>query len=339
MSLIFGNKEVGEDFPAFIIAEIGSNHNQDLNLAFEMIESAKENGADAVKFQSLNVDELYFNPPQDVVDLHKKIDLIESWHRDLKNFCDKKKILFFSAPTYFRAVDILEELGVDFYKLASAQVGTFPQIVKKVAKTKKPIILSGGISTFKDLEKTVKIIREFHNDFAILHCNSIYPVPYEKVNLKMIEVYKSMFGNVVGFSDHTDDIFASIGAVSLGAKIIERHFTIDKKLPVPDAEISILPETFKRMVQGIRAVEQSFLKRDRTSLEFEEKEFKEEILYRLILKVDKKAGEKFSKDDFAYKRHHFGVDCRDEGLILTKMVANRDLKKGELLEWKFLRGF
>src|SRR5687767_7014684 len=139
-----GDKHIGGD-KTFIIAEIGSNHNQDKQLAFESIEAAKESGADAVKFQSLNVEKMYFNPSDDIKKLHKKIDLEESWHRELKEFSEKKELIFFSSPTYLSSVDLLESLDVVLYKLASAQIGTFPQLVRKVAGLGKPTIFSTGI--------------------------------------------------------------------------------------------------------------------------------------------------------------------------------------------------
>ena len=125
----------------YIIAEIGSNHNQSLELAKEMIISAKESGADAVKFQSIDVNELYYNPSQKIRDLHAKIDLSEQWHYDLKDFCDKQQITFFSAPTYLKSIEILEDINVELYKLASAQLGTFPQLVESVIKLKKPTLI------------------------------------------------------------------------------------------------------------------------------------------------------------------------------------------------------
>jgi sialic acid synthase SpsE len=323
----------------YIIAEIGSNHNQSLSLAKEMIDSAKESGADAVKFQSIDVNELYFNPSQKTRELHSKIDLEESWHKELKEYSDKKEITFFSAPTYLKAIDILEDIGVELYKLASAQVGTFPQIVEAVAKIGKPTLLSTGIVSYGELEKTVRLFAKHKNDnFAIFHCNSLYPTPYEKANLQLIEVYKSMFGKTVGYSDHTEGIYASLSAVTLGAKIIERHFTTDKNLPIPDAPISILPHEFSEMVKGIRAIEQAIQKKSRIEIEKDELGFKRSILYRLVTKVTKKVGESFKIEDFEFKRDPNGINVKDSEFVIEKMVANRDISKGELLSWEMLKG-
>lgn len=323
----------------FTIAEIGSNHNQSLDLAKEMIIAAKESGADAVKFQSININELYYNPSQKIKDLHAKIDLSEQWHYELKEFCDKYNIIFHSSPTYLKAIDILEEAGVELYKLASAQIGTFPQLVEAVIKLKKPTLISTGIVSYSEIEQVIKLFAKYnHDNFAIFHCNSLYPTPYEKANLHLIEVYKNMFHKTIGYSDHTQGIYASLAAVSLGAKVIERHFTIDKKLPIPDAPISILPHEFRDMVNGIRAIEQTLQTRSRIELEADEKKFKESILYRLVLKHDKKENEYFTIDDFEFKRHHVGIDCRNMQTVLNHMQTACNISKGELLIWSKLKG-
>jgi len=323
----------------FLIAEIGSNHNQNINLAKEMINAAKISGADAVKFQSINVNELYYNPSNEVKELHKKIDLQESWYYELKECCDKNEIIFFSSPTYLKAIDILEKVQVELYKLASAQIGTFPQLTEAVIKLKKPTLLSTGIVSYGELEQVVKLFKKYnHENFAIFHCNSLYPTPYEKANLHLIEVYKKMFGITIGYSDHTKGIYASLAAVSLGAKIIERHFTIDKNLSIPDASISILPEEFKKMTDGIRAIEAALQSKSRIELETDEDKFKEKILYRLILKRNKNENEHFIFDDFDFKRDASGIDCRKLDFIITHMQTNNKLSKGSLLMWSDLKG-
>lgn len=323
----------------FTIAEIGSNHNQSLALAKEMIDAAKSSGADAVKFQSINIDELYYHPSPNIQKLHKKIDLEESWHYDLNEYCKRKEIVFFSAPTYLKAVDILEDIDVQLYKLASAQVGTFPVLVDKVASLQKPTLLSTGIVSYSELEKVVKTFHKNSNhNFAILHCNSLYPTPYEKANLHLIEVYQRMFGKTIGYSDHTEGIYASLAAVTMGAKIIERHFTTDKSIPIPDAKISILPHQFKDMVLGVRAIESAMCSSSRIELEEDEQRFKESILYRLVLKKKKNQNDGFTADDFEFKRSAEGIDCREMETVIDHMVCNVPLEKGCLLHWGLLKG-
>lgn len=325
-----GDKHIGGD-KTFIIAEIGSNHNQDKQLAFESIEAAKESGADAVKFQSLNVEKMYFNPSDDIKKLHKKIDLEESWHSTLKEFSEKKGLIFFSSPTYLSSVDLLESLDVVLYKLASAQIGTFPQLVRKVARLGKPVIFSTGIVSYSELEKVVNIFNEEGNpNFMILHCNSLYPTPYDQVNLQLMGTYKQMFGCIVGFSDHTDNVYAPIGAVAMGAKIIEKHFALSRSLPVPDAAYSLEPKEFKIMSEGIRAIEQTGGISYRTEILPDEMLFKKKILYRLVLNKAKRKGELISPGDYDYLRSPEGIDCRDQRAFLQQ-IATRDIAKGELL--------
>ena len=316
----------------FIVAEIGSNHCQDINLAFDLIDAAKDCGADAVKFQSLSLDDQYYRPSKEIISLFKKINLKEDWVVKLKKYSDRRKIVFFSSPTYLKAVDLLEDAGVEIYKLASAQVSTFPQLVKKVAKLNKPILLSSGLVNRKELTEVVSLIRRTGNrKLVILHCNSIYPTPYKKVNLNLIKTYQELFNGPVGFSDHSRDIFMPIAAAALGAMVIEKHFMLDKKNISPDRNISLLPRQFKNMTEGIRDVETGLGNAERVCLEPEENSFKSKIIHRLVLKNDKKINEPFRSSDFDFKRYSLGIDCRQESEISKNFKARNDLKKGTLL--------
>lgn len=326
-----------DDDRTYVIAEIGSNHNQDLQLAYESIDAAVECGADAVKFQSLNVKKLYYSPSPDMRELHQKIDLQEEWHSLLKSYSDRKGITFFSSPTYLEAVDILESIEVSLYKLASAQIGTFPQLVSKVAATGKPTIFSTGLVSYGELEKVVRIFQEQGNHkFIILHCNSTYPTPPEEVNLSLIETYRKMFGCPVGFSDHTQGITIPIAAVTLGACVIEKHFTISRNLPVPDASFSLEPQEFQAMVKSIRAVEESKKFTPRTEIIPEEKKFKDSILYRVVLNQNKQANERLLPSEVNYLRYHEGVDCRELWHYST-VYLNKNLPAGTLLHAEDIR--
>lgn len=322
----------------FIIAEIGSNHNGDIKLAFESIDAAKASKADAVKFQSLNLSKLYHQPSADIQSLHKKIDLDEAWYSELKNYCDKKDIIFFSSPTYLEAVDLLENLGVALYKIASAQAGTFPQLVEKVAKLNKPTIFSTGLMNTLEVQKLIQLFKKCENEkFILLHCNSIYPTPPEKVNLSLLQTYARLTDNPIGFSDHTLDIYIPIAAVAMGAKVIEKHFTLDKKIPSPDASISLEPKRFEEMVDAIRSVESARGDGLRESIDPEESSFKESIIYRLVLQKSKHAGEKFEASDFDFKRYPKGIDCRDLSIILETAIAAKPLNAGEVLDWSHVQ--
>ena len=324
----------------YIIAEIGSNHNQNLHLAYETIDAAIDSGANAVKFQSLNIDELYYEPSFTIREIHKKLDLCEEWHGLLKKYCDNRGITFFSSPTYLKAIDILESIQVSLYKIASAQIGTFPQIVERVALTGKPVIISTGIVSYSDLEKMIHIFKKAKNDkLIILHCNSIYPTPYEKVHLGLMDTYKQMFGSLIWFSDHTKGIAIALAAVASGACVIEKHFTISRELPIPYAPFSLEPLEFKEMVEGIRAIEQSILPAYRTEIMPEEDKFKESILYRLILKKDKKEGELLNSDDLSYLRYSSGIDCREIFLRSSGAYLTKNLSAGSILHYEDIKFF
>ena len=317
----------------YVIAEIGSNHCQDIALAKEHIVAAAESGANAVKFQSLNVNEQYFNPSQSIVELHKLIDFNETWYEELNNFSKKHNVTFFSSPTYFRSIELLERINVPVYKLASAQIATFPQLVRKVAETGKPVIFSTGLVSYADIEKSVKIFKDSGNDnLIILHCNSVYPTPPDIVGLQVMETYRKMFGCIVGFSDHTEGITVASAAVALGAKVIEKHFVTDKKSSSPDASSSILPSQFKQMVDNIRVVEQACDSKIRIEIAPEEAKFKARITNKIILNKAKKKGDLILESDFDFKRTEGGINSFDNQLVLGKPYIT-DLPKNTVLEY------
>jgi sialic acid synthase SpsE len=324
----------------FIIAEIGSNHCGDIAVAKESIDAAKISGADAVKFQSISLKQLYHDPCDNIRDLHRKIDMAETWHATLQSYCEEAGILFFSSPTYMQAVDILESIGVRLYKIASAQVGVFPQIIDKVAALGKPTLLSTGLVTVGQMENVINSFYKHENKkYIILHCNSIYPTPSEKVCLQRMNIWRSMFQCIVGFSDHTEGIAIPLAAVAMGASVIEKHFSLSKKMNSPDAFFSLEPAEFNNMVVSIRNIESACKScRPRNNIELEEKEFKQSIRYRLVLKRDKKAGSRFKPGDFEYMRHDEGIDCNEEKIVLNNMVLSQYTKSGELLTWNMLKG-
>ena len=326
--------EIGGD-KAYVIADIGSNHKQDLKLAKESIDAVVECGANAVKFQSIQLNELYFNPDRITADFVKQLEFPEDWHHILKEYCDKKGITFFSSPTYIKSVDLLEEVDVSLYKLASAQIGTFPQIVEKVAKLKKPTIFSTGIAGYEEIIRAVKIFKKNNNNnFIILHCNSIYPTPPNEVNLQLINTYKAMFNNPVGFSDHTEGFHIACSAVAMGANVIEKHFTLDRNLDTPDSNsFAADPIELKTLVENIRDIEASKnIYNDRIHIQPEELEFKNAIIYRCVASRNIMEDSELSLYDLSFLRHSEGIDARlIETLINKNCSVNRNIKKGELI--------
>lgn len=298
----------------FVIAEVGSNHVRSLETALKHVKAAAEAGADAVKFQSLNVDALYHQPSERIRSLHERIDLPEDWHAPLKHGCDELGLIFLSSATYPRSVEVMESAGVEIYKLASAQVAVYPQLIQQVALLGKPVVLSTGLVVEDEIARIVDIFREAGNDkFVILHCNSVYPAPAEIVHLPRMLDFRRRFGCQVGFSDHTSSNAASIAAVALGASVIERHFTLSRKLDSPDAPLSLEPDEFSRFVQAVREAETICRPDRRNTLEVEEAGFKSAIRHSLLSTRQINAGELLSEGNAVLKRGNTGagVDAWD----------------------------
>lgn len=323
----------------FIIAEVGSNHMGSLELAKEHIDAASKTGANSVKFQSLNEKKLYKNPSQDIKVLHKLIDMEEEWHHELKSYAETKDIIFSSSPTYIEAVEILRGIDVDYIKLASAQVGTFPKLIESAAQTGLPCILSTGISTYKDIALAIEIFEHSQNqNYGILHCNSQYPTPPQNVYLNTMEVYKKMFGCAVGFSDHTDGTSIVLGAVAKGAEIVEKHFKLNESIESPDSKYSISCKRFKEMVENIKNVKKACNSNTRLFIEDSEQDFKQKIRYKICAKKDISAGEELQDYDLDYLRSEEGIDVEHLELVINNFKTTKIIKRGSTLEWVNLTG-
>lgn len=235
----------------FIIAEVGINHNGSFEIAKQMIDEAKYAKADAVKFQTFKAEGVT-TVKKDIEKL-KKLELTNDEFIKMKQYCDKKKIMFLSTPHSEDAIDFLEPL-VPMYKIASGDL-TNHKFLKKIAKKGKPIILGTGMADLSEVKEAVKTISLYNNDITLLHCTTQYPCPLSEVNLKAMITMKDFFGLPVGYSDHTHDVLPSIVAVGLGATVIEKHFTLDRNQKGCDHSSSLEPEEFKYMVRQIRDVE------------------------------------------------------------------------------------
>jgi len=309
----------------YIIADIGSNHMQDIVLAKESIDAAAEAGANAIKFQSISLDKLYYKPSEKTMEFIKKLEFPEKWHGLLNEYCAKKNITFFSSPTYLESIDLLEEINVPLYKLASAQIGTFPQLVERVAQINKPTIFSTGLATIDEVKKVVDLFKKNGNtQFIILHCNSIYPTPANRVNMQLIKKYKELSTNPVGFSDHTIGTHMSCLAVSMGAKVIEKHFTLDRNFDTPDStSFASNPNELKTLVKQIRDVECAIqIQTSREQIESEEKEFKNSIRYKLVTSKSVAKGDIVTENNIKFLRAFSGIDCVDFEFLVNKTFKN-----------------
>jgi len=263
------NKNIGKNSPIFIIAEAGVNYNNNLKYAFKMIDCAKKAGADAVKFQTF-VTELIQLPSTKKPNYQKSIksknyfEILKNLEpsfddqKKIVNYCKKKNILFLSTPYDKASVDFLESMNISAYKIASSDFSNHI-LLEHISKTKKPIILSTGLSTFNDVKETINFLKKLKvlKNSILLHTTSDYPTKPLDVNLKVISKLSKSFNILTGFSDHTVDDVASIGAAALGACIIEKHFTLDRNLPGPDQLSSIEPDELISFVKKIRILEKS----------------------------------------------------------------------------------
>ena len=251
-----GNRVVGEGEPTFIIAEAGSNHDGNIEQAKRLIDIAAEAGADAVKFQAFKADKLFNKVKnKEVVDKLEKMELREESYKELFDYTDKKGLIFLASVFDEDSADLLDELGIVAYKIASYELTHIP-LLEYIAKKNKPIILSTGMANESEVKEAVECIYSTGNrQVVILHCVSQYPAKPENINLKSLLTLKRIFDCPIGFSDHTETIYAPIAAVALGAKAIEKHFTLDKSLPGPDHAYALEPEELKQMVTAIGEVE------------------------------------------------------------------------------------
>lgn len=263
-----GRHSVNDDSKALIIAEIGNNHNGSVEEAIRLVDSAKESGADCVKFQMRDMDSLYINGgnsddasadlgTQYVLDLLRRFQLSDDDFKTVFEYCKAQDIDSICTPFDKVSADKLEQLGVDAYKVASADL-TNHDLIEYLIKKDKPLLISTGMSTEQEIVSTVSLLNGANASYVLLHCNSTYPCPLEDVNLSYLERLKEISGNVVGYSGHERGIEVSIAAVALGAKVVERHFTHDKSQEGNDHKVSLLPAEFSDMVGAIRGVEKAY---------------------------------------------------------------------------------
>jgi len=341
-----GNREIGEGCPCYIIAEMSANHAGDLGRAIEIIHAAKEAGADCIKIQTytpdtmtINCDKKYFHindgtwKGENLYGLYQKANTPWEWHARLKEEAQKAGIDFFSTPFDKSAVDFLEDLGVEFYKIASFEVVDIP-LIKYIASKKKPIIMSTGMATLGEIEEAVETIRSQGNDnFCLLKCSSAYPAVPEQMNLKTIAHLKETFNVPVGLSDHSLGSVSAVVAVAMGASIIEKHFCLSREIKSPDSSFSMEPDEFKKMVEDIRAAEKSIGK---VSYSISENEAVSRSHRRSIFVVkDIKKGEAFTEENIRIIRPADGLEPKYFEQVLNRR-ASQDIERGSPLKWTMI---
>lgn len=336
-------RKIGNGHSLFIIAEISANHGQNFNRAVALIKKAKQCGADAVKFQAytpdtltIDVDNKYFqikHPQwggQTLYELYKKAYTPWDWLKRLKNIADDLGIIFFCTAFDKTAVDLLEEIDVPIHKIASFELVDLA-LIEYAAKTKKPLIMSTGMASIPEIEEAVDTAKKAGaKDIILLKCGSSYPARPEDMNLKTIPDMKKKFDCPIGLSDHSLGIEVSIAAVALGAAVIEKHFTLSRKVKTPDSFFSIEPKELKELVKNIRIVEKALGK---VHYGLTEGEKKSKVFRRSLFAVkDIIKGEIFTEENLKSIRPANGLSPKYRTAILGK-AAKKNIKRGTPLNW------
>ena len=331
-----------------IIAEAGVNHNGDLNMAKQLIDVAADAKVDYVKFQTFKADTIVSpsakkadyqtkntgNAEQSQYEMLKALELSETDHEELLGYCNSKGVEFLSSAFDVDGITYLNELGLSLMKVPSGEITNFPYL-RAVAKTGKPIILSTGMADMEDIENALGVFDEFGVDrhrITVLHCNTEYPTPMNDVNLHAMNAIKDVFNVNVGYSDHTLGIEVPVAAVALGARVIEKHFTLDHNLPGPDHKASLEPAELKQMVESIRNIESAILGDGIKRPSQSEKKNITIARKSIHLAHDIEKGSIIKESDVVPLRPGDGISAMQWNEVIGKTVV-RDMKKFDKLNW------
>lgn len=342
------NRMIGPDYPPFVIAEMSGNHNQSLDRALKIVEAAAKAGAHAIKLQTYTADtmtldikenEFYINDKnslwyeKSLYELYHEAHTPWEWHEIIFKKCHDLGIIAFSTPFDATAVDFLEELKVPVYKVASFENTDIP-LLKKIAATGKPMIISTGMATVAELEETVKTVREHGcSDLILLKCTSAYPADPANINLYTLPHLRELFNVEVGLSDHTLGIGVAIASISLGATVIEKHFTLSRADGGVDSAFSLEPSELKNLVieserawQSLGEINYGSTDKEKTSKQFRRS---------LYVTEDMKAGDSFNKINLRAIRPGYGLPPKYYEILLGKKVTS-DVKKGTPITWEII---
>lgn len=329
-----------------IIAELGVNHNGSMEMAKQLIDRAVEAGVDYIKFQTFKSENIVTktakqadyqkknmgNLDDSQYNMLNKLELSEEQHYELIEYCKEKGIKFFSTAFDMDSIDFLASLNLGLWKIPSGELTNYPY-VKKIASFGEPVILSTGMSSIEEINDTVNLLVNSglpKAKITILHCNTEYPTPMCDVNLLAMNGIKKQFQTEVGYSDHTVGIEVPIAAVALGAKVIEKHFTLDRNLPGPDHKASLEPDELKAMVSAIRNIEQALGSEEK---KVSSSEMKNKAVARksIVAVTNIKAGEVFTEDNLTVKRPGTGISPMKWESVIGQ-VAKRNFEQDELIE-------
>ncbi len=342
-----GSHDIGAGHPVFIIAELSANHGGKLEIAKDTVKAAAEAGADAIKLQTYTADTITLDCKSDafrirqgtlwdgqtLYGLYKEASMPWEWQPDLKQYAESLGLVCFSSPFDKQAVDFLESLQVPAYKVASFEITDVP-LIEYIAARGKPVIISTGIATEEDIGEAMAACRRVGNDqIVLLKCTSAYPAPLEEANLRTIPDLSSRFGVVAGFSDHTLGTTAPVAAVALGAKVLEKHFILDRSVGGPDASFSLDPAQFRQMVDAVRDTEKVL---GSVTYELTEKLQKSREFSRsLFVAEDVGAGDTLTEANVRSVRPGFGMHPKHLKEVLGKRFAAA-AQKGTPLRWDLI---
>lgn len=344
-----GNTWVGENHPVYIIAELSCNHVGDKNIALNTIKAMAESGANCVKIQTTHPSDLTLQSSKDpfvikggtlwdgrtLYDLYEETQTPDEWHQEMKDLALSLGMDFLSTPVSIRGVNLLEQLGIDFYKVAGYEITDIP-LIEYIAKTGKPIIFSTGVATKDDIQLAIDTCESQGNsNYIFLKCTSTYPTKWNQVDLRLIPKIKNDFNCIVGLSDHSIGHLIPVTAVVLGAKIIEKHFILDKGLGGPDVEFSMTPSEFKEMVKNVRHTEQA-LGNDTYKLDSEVANSRK-YARSLFVTEDVKRGDVISESNVRSIRPGHGIHPKYLKSILGKRFSC-DLELGTPMSLEFVDG-
>lgn len=327
----------------FVIAEAGVNHNGSPEIARKMIDAAAEAGADAVKFQTFKADSLVRKDAQKAAyqldnatdksesqyEMLKKLELTESVHRELIDYCKIKGIMFLSTPFDTESIHLLVDCGISVMKVPSGEITNYPYL-REIARTGKPVIMSTGMCELQEVREAVQVLKESGSkEIILLHCNTEYPTPMKDVNLRAMCTLRDELQLPVGYSDHTQGIEVPVAAAALGAVAIEKHFTLDRNMEGPDHKASLEPEELKEMIQAVRNIEAALgdgIKKPSPS------ELKNRDVARksIVAKTNIRKGEVFTEENLTAKRPGSGISPMHWNRMIG-LTADRDYERDEMI--------
>jgi len=334
-----GNLKINSHSNTIIIAEAAVEHLGSLDVAMRMADAAKSIGVDIIKYQ-MHIPESEMLPGKikfwggSLDEILENYNLTISDHQHLIDYCKQIDIQYLCTPFCEEAVGVLNDLGVDGYKTGSGELGNL-SMMKAIADSKKPVIISTGMSTYEEISQTVNFMKNLKSSFMLTNCTSIYPAPYDQLNLKLIKKLQLDFDVWVGHSDHTPDIWSSLGAVGMGAKVIEKHFTLNRFMQGPDAAVSLEPNEMKRMVNAVRIIDQA-KGTGIKEVQSAEEEVRNWAHHSVVSTKTIFKGDTISQEQVTVKRPGTGIPAAKLQQVIGS-TAKKDIEANAIINWEDIK--